>query len=135
MSPGRAAITPRSPTNRSRVTNGHALLPGVDGRSALARRYHDLVAALVGDAGGIELVSETRLQLIRRFSALASQAEGIEARAALGEPINLGEFALISSTMVRLASRLGLDRRTRDLTPTIEEYARLRERQPEEAPP
>src|SRR6202035_5603682 len=61
------ATAPRKPTARSRVTNGHALLPGIDGRSAVARRYADIIAALVADAGGDAEMSEARRQLIRRF--------------------------------------------------------------------
>ena len=39
---------------RARVTNHNDLLPGVDGRSAGARRYRDLVLEIVADQGGME---------------------------------------------------------------------------------
>ena len=53
------------------------------------------------------------LQLIRRFAALAVQAENMEAKLALGLEINLADHALVSSTLVRLASRLGINRRSK----------------------
>jgi hypothetical protein len=111
------ATTVRKPTARSRVTNGKDLLPGVDGRSAVARRYQDIVAALVSDAGGDIGMSEARRQLIRRFAALAVLAENLEAQLAMGEPIDLGEHCAISSTLVRLASRLGINRAAKLVTP------------------
>src|SRR5271166_4468482 len=42
---------------RSRVTNGTALLPGVDGRSAWMRRCKDIIAAHVSDLGGEDNIS------------------------------------------------------------------------------
>jgi hypothetical protein len=102
------------------------LLPNIDGRSATARRYRDIVAALVCDQGGSEHMSEARAQLSRRFAALAVQAEAMEARLARGEAIDLQEHALIASTLVRLAQRIGIDRHARDLTPTLQEYLAVR---------
>ena len=43
---------------RSAVTNHKDLLPGLDGRSASARRFRDLVNAIVGDMGGLDRCSE-----------------------------------------------------------------------------
>jgi hypothetical protein len=40
---------------RSAVTNHKDLLPGLDGRSATARRFRDLVNAFVADMGGAPL--------------------------------------------------------------------------------
>ncbi len=115
-------LATRKPTARSRITNNGAVLPGVDGRSAIARRYHDLCAALAADAGGDAQMSEARRQLIRRFSALSVLAESLEARLAMGETIDLAEHVAISSTLVRLASRLGLNRHARDVTPALHDY-------------
>lgn len=131
MSSASPKLEVRKPQARSRLTNGKDILPGVDGRSIVARRYHDLVAALVTDAGGAGRVGEVKAQLIRRFAALAVQAEAMEAQLALGQPIDLGEHALISSTLVRLASRLGIERRARDITPHLRDYLASRGPQPE----
>jgi hypothetical protein len=114
---GRPTSTVRSPTNRSRITNGRELLPGVDGRSAVARRYQDIVASLTSDAGGDAGMFEARRQLIRRFAALAVLAENLEAQLAVGEPIDLAEHCAISSTLVRLATRLGINRTAKLVTP------------------
>jgi hypothetical protein len=127
----------RKPTARSRVSNGADLLPGIDGRSAAARRYRDIAAAIVADQGGLLQMSEARMQLARRFAAQAVMAEELEARLAMGEPIKTEEHALISSTLVRLASRLGLERRVRKVIPDLGDYleAQAKALKPEEALP
>ena len=123
--------TLRKPTARSRVTNGRDVLPAVDGRSLVARRYRDISNAILIDQGGADRCSESRLQLIRRFAAAAVLAEQLESRLANGETVDIGEHATLSSTLVRLAAKIGIDRVPRELTPTLAEYlARL----PEDVP-
>jgi hypothetical protein len=112
---------------RSRVSNGKDLLPGVDGRSLVARRYRDIVDAIVIDQGGADRCSESRRQLIRRFGAAAVLAEQMESRLANGETIDISEHALLCSTLTRLASRIGIDRRSMDITPDPLTYARQRD--------
>jgi hypothetical protein len=46
---------------RSAATNHKDLLPGLDGRSATARRFRDLVNAFGADIGGLDRCSEIRL--------------------------------------------------------------------------
>jgi hypothetical protein len=62
----RADYAPRPANNRSRMTNTGCLLPGVDLRTALARRYRDILGQLVSDQGGADRLSEARIQLCRR---------------------------------------------------------------------
>jgi len=107
---------------RSRLTNGAALLPDVDGRSAIARRFKDITSAILADQGGAELCSESRLQLVRRSAAAAVLAEQMESRLANGEQIDIQEHALLCSTLTRLAQRIGMERRTKDVTPNLSEY-------------
>ena len=62
------------------------------------------------------------MQLIRRFASGAVLAEELEARLARGEPVDIAEHALLSSTLVRLAQRIGLDRRAKNVTPALRDY-------------
>jgi hypothetical protein len=109
---------------RSRITNGSDLLPGIDGRSTVARRYRDIAGAILVDQGGIDHCSESRKQLIRRFAAAAVLAEQLESRLANGEQVDINEHAVLSSTLVRLAAKIGIDRVPRDVTPTLGELLR-----------
>jgi len=116
----------RSVKNRSRVSNGRELLPGIDGRSAMARRFYDLTTQIAVDQGGHDQISETRLQLIRRFAAASVLAEQLEARLANGEKIDSSEHALLVSSCVRLARQLGVNRVAKNVTPSLGEYLRDR---------
>ena len=122
----------RSSKQRSRMTNGTALLPDVDGRSAIARRFKDITSGILADQGGADQCSESRLQLVRRFAAAAVLAEQMESRLANGEQIDIQEHALLCSTLTRLAQRIGIERRARDVTPSLSEY--LAARYPKDAP-
>ena len=121
-------ITPRKPTARSRVSNGKDWLAGVDQRSSIARRYRDLMAEAISDAGGVSECSQARLQLIRRLAALSVQLEQLEAKLADGADIDIAEYTSLTSTLVRVVSRLGINRVARDTGLTLNDI--MRETQP-----
>lgn len=77
----------------------------------VARRFRDISGALVVDQGIADRLTEARTQLIRRFAAAAVIAEQMEAKLARGEEIDIGQHALLCSSLVRLAQRIGIDRR------------------------
>ena len=107
---------------RSKVSNGSEVLPDVvDLRGKVARRYRDIASAVLADAGGVELCSEFRQQLIRRFAASAVMAEQLEAKLANGEEIDISQHALLISSMVRCARHLPVARVAKQL-PTLAEY-------------
>jgi hypothetical protein len=109
----------RGRDGRAKVSNGSKALPGVDGRSLVARRYRDIASQIVADQGGLDHLSESRLQLIRRFAAASCIAEQMEAKLANGEVIDVQEHALLCSTLVRVSSRIGINRVARDVSPTL----------------
>jgi hypothetical protein len=94
----------------------------VDGRTKIARRYRQICQAMARDAGGADNLSEARAQLIRRFSAAAVLAERLESRLASGEEIDVQEHAMLCSTLVRLAQRIGMSRIPKNVTPSIRDY-------------
>ena len=113
---GLPAKTIAKPEARSRVSNGKDLfLEGVDGRSALARRYRDIFAQLTQRHGGDPF--EAQSIIIRRATQLAVWCEQAEAGAAGGKPLNIGEYATATNTLRRRLLDLGLERRMRDITP------------------
>jgi hypothetical protein len=128
MSIRRPLVKPPEVTRpQAHITNHREHLPGIrDGRSATARRFRDIVRAVGVDQGGLAQLSEARLQLVRRFAALCCHAELLEARLANGEQIDIGEHSNLSSTLVRIASRIGIDRIPKDITPSLGEYLKRR---------
>lgn len=74
----------RSRLARSRISNGNALLAGVDGRSIHARRFRDLVLkyrALTGDRPEAE-------DLVRSIAALIVYREALDSKIARGEIVD-----------------------------------------------
>jgi hypothetical protein len=111
---------------RSRVTNGSAMLPGVDGRSTWVRRLRDLQALHIADLGGDQNVSEAERSIVRRAATLTVELERMEAGfATAGEakPTELAVYTTTTNALRRLLTDLGLDRRARNVTPSIAEYS------------
>ena len=123
----RVFVERRPSKQRSRLSNGTKLLPDLDGRSAMARRFKDITSAVLTDQGGAAQCSESRLQLVRRFAAAAVLAERMEARLANGEEINIAEHGLLCSTLVRIAQRIGINRVPRDVSLTLADILRENE--------
>jgi RecA-family ATPase len=118
----RAVVERRPSKQRSRVSNGKDVLPDIDGRSAMARRFKDITTAVLIDQGGADQCSESRLQLVRRFAAAAVLAERLESRLANGEQIDVAEHAVLCSTLVRIAQRIGINRVPKNITPSLADY-------------
>ena len=68
------------------------------------------------------LVAVEDTQLCPRFSALVVQAETMEAALVDGKPFDSSAHAHISSTLVRLAARVGLNRVPKNVTPSLHDY-------------
>ena len=111
-----------SPTSRSRITNGTAILEGADGRSSIVRRYRDVYSSLIEDLGGEDRASEGQRQLARRAGALVVQAESIEAEIVRGEAIDADDYVRLVNALNRTLCNLGLERRPRDVTPDLTTY-------------
>jgi hypothetical protein len=109
---------------RDALTNGSKTLPDTDGRLRIARRFRGIANAVLADQGGASECSESRRQLIRRFSAACVLAEELEGRLARGEEIDVERHALLCSTLTRLAQRIGIDRRAKNITPSLGDYLR-----------
>jgi hypothetical protein len=126
-----STVSPRSPFDRtghgkpahkSKAGNGK-LLPMTDGRSATARRFKDLVEDIAADLGGKAALSEGQRQLIRRAAMLSAECERQEALAARGEAeFNCELYGTMCDRLGRLFGRLGLERVSRDITPSLQGY-------------
>jgi hypothetical protein len=113
---------PRLKRNRSRVTNGAVLIPGVDQRSAWVRRCRDLISEHTSDKGGHACTSAAERSIIRRASVLTVELERLEKRFAEADAASsddLDLYARTSSALRRLLESIGLQRRPRDVSPSL----------------
>ena len=117
----------------SAVSNGRRLFVSGDGNSAWARRYRDLIVGHVGDLGGRDMLSEAQLSLIKRASALELELELAEGRLSKGEQIDLDSYGRAASHLRRILESLGLERKPKDIGPTLGDLLREDQRQQREA--
>jgi hypothetical protein len=118
--PSTKHATPK-PEARTRVGNGSVVLQGVDARSITFRRYREILASLIADMGGDP--TEAQSQIARRAASLSIWCEEQDTAAANGTPIDIGAYTTASNSLRRLLESLGLERKQRNVTPTIAEYA------------
>jgi hypothetical protein len=114
---------------RSAITNGSAvLMAGVDHRSAKVRRLLDLIRAHENDLGGEGHVTESECRLIRRAAMITLQLELMDTKfAQLDKEVSdkaLDTYGRMSNTLRRLLESLGLQRRSRDVTPSLSSILR-----------
>ncbi len=94
------------PTARSVVANGSRLfVEGLDSRSALARRYRDLIFQFTADIGGNP--AEAQRQLIRRAASISTWCEAQECKLASGEDIDIGNFTTATNALRRVLQEIG----------------------------
>lgn len=112
---------------KSRITNGSALLPGIDGRNAWIRRCKDLISAQIADLGGEDNVSVAERSLIRRASVMTIELERLELKFALASaasPDDLDLYQRTAGNLRRLLVTVGLRRRAKDVGPTLGDLLR-----------
>jgi hypothetical protein len=98
----RPEVRRRKDPQKSRISNGSALLPGVDGRSPWVRRAKDLIAAYSTDTPD---PSAAEHSLIRRASALTVELERLEetfAKAGAADTGDLETYQRCANTLRRL---------------------------------
>lgn len=107
------------------MSNGSVVLPGVDGRSTWARRLRDLISLHLSDLGGDEAASEAEHSIIRRASCLTVELERLGlVFATQGEATaeQLDLYQRTANSMRRLLEAVGIERRQRNVTPSVAEY-------------
>jgi hypothetical protein len=113
----RAAVAQPSLTNRSKVSNGTQLLPGIDGRSPDARRFRDLVASFAADLGGMGALSEAEMAIVRAAAAMTAQSERTQAAIVNGSDVDAEQLTRLMNSQQRALRALDAMRRRRATKP------------------
>jgi hypothetical protein len=128
----RQPVTARLPTQRSRVTNGRLFASTIrDGRSGWSRRLGDLLELHISDLGGQDVVTHAERSIIRRIATITTELEWIEQSFKSSRkgptPEQLDLYLRGSNNLRRLLEAIGLERRSRDVTPTLSQYLMQRD--------
>jgi hypothetical protein len=83
-----------------------------------------LIVGHISDYGGSDLLSEAQLSLIRRAAAIEAELERLDAMLSRNEHVDLGQYGRAASHLRRLFETLGLERKARDVTPTLPDILR-----------
>jgi len=103
----------------------------LDGRSNIAKMFDRMVTDVENDLGGQSELSTIERQLVEAFVGSALIVHHLNARLLTlddGGDIDLAAHAAAGSLLVKIATRLGLKRRQRELMPTLNEYLRAKQR-------
>src|SRR5262249_39329687 len=125
-----ALNSPRNGPERARRKPHRATRPQLltrdqlDGRTNASKVFDGLVLALGGALGAREQLSTIQRALVEAFAGTCLALYQLNTKRVLGEQIDLAQHAQAVSAMVRVASRLGLQRRAREVTPDPLDYAR-----------
>jgi hypothetical protein len=110
---------------RSAVTNGkrlHVVAPG-DGK--WSRRFADVLGEIISDLGGAGAgLSEGQRQIARRCATISIACERMEGEAAAGNAIDLDAYGTLTDRLGRAFQRLGLERRAKDIGPSLGDILR-----------
>jgi hypothetical protein len=116
--PAKGVRKRRHRASKPQLISRHTL----DRRTNAARTFDRLVADIESDLGGSDHLSAIQRQLIEAFAGSAVLLDSLNTAVLCGRKVAVGEHSVVASTMVRIAARLGLRRRPRDVTPTVDEY-------------
>ena len=125
LPPVRSAIVGRKHRPPKRTTKAQLLTrDSLDGRTNAAKYFDQLVSNIEADLAGHEQLSTIERALIEAFAGACVTMQHLNTQLALGQEIDLSQHAQCVSAMVRVASRLGLQRRARDVMPDPLTYSR-----------
>ena len=97
----------------------------LDGRTKARKRFDAVVEGIASDLGGEAHLTTVQRHLVEAFAGCAVVVHDINARLLLGQPIDIGEATQAVSSLVRLASRIGVGRHMRDVTSLTDHIAKL----------
>jgi hypothetical protein len=110
----------RPSRTRLAVTNGRRAFVDGDGNSAWYRRRKDIIELHLDDMGGRDALSEAQISLACRAASIEVELEQMEGRLSKGESVDLDTFTRAAGHLRRILETLGIERRQRDVTPSLD---------------
>lgn len=118
----RAAKAPAKRRPRSIAEMDRRTLEKLDRRSVEFQRYEAIRGALISDLGGEAAASTAQAQICDRAAFIAMQLETQQIASLAGEDIDLRAYGELVDRLRRNLESIGLERRARDITPSLEAY-------------
>jgi hypothetical protein len=96
----------------------------LDGRTRARRRFDAIARGIAADLGGEDVLSTVQQHLVEAFAGAACHVHDLNARLLRGDAVDILQHSQAVSMMVRIASRIGVDRRSIDVTPSLADIIR-----------
>ena len=113
----------KSPKLRpSRATKQQVLTrENLDHRTRALKAFDAIARSIATDLGGEDRLSTVQRHLVEAFAGVAINVSHLNAQILIGEKVDICAHSQAVSTMVRVASRIGLGRVAKEL-PSLAEY-------------
>ncbi|MER8564270.1 hypothetical protein NKH85_04900 [Mesorhizobium sp. M0924] len=96
-------------------------LDDLDRRTRAAQATFELRDQIAKDLGGIDRLSAMQREIVDGAALLGAMIKDAGATYLSGDPVDLGEFMALTNAQRRLLADVGLERRARDVTPTLQD--------------
>jgi hypothetical protein len=97
-------------------------LADLDSRTRACKQALALRDGFLADLGGADYATVAQRELAQRGAILGAMLEDQEARWLRGDGVELPEYCTLVNAQRRVLADIGLERRQRDVTPSITEY-------------
>ena len=96
----------------------------LDHATGTARLFGRMVREIESDLGGRRTLSRIQRELLHAFAGAATQIQYLNHQVLIGESseLDFATYAQLASTMLRIGSRLGIERKPHDITPSPDQY-------------
>jgi hypothetical protein len=98
------------------------MVDGLDGRSAVARRWKDLALAYADDLGGMNNLTEAQRTLISQAATLQLESERLQALVLKGKTVDTEGLTRLANATQRVLQQLGARRPPPRRGPDLHEY-------------
>ena len=106
---------------RAGMLRAHGKLALITQTQSATEQFNAIVQRVTRDLGGVDQISEIEKHLITSFVG-AAILQGHQLNLILtGQPIDIHEYASVTTAMIRTTMRLGTKRRQKELNP-LDEY-------------
>ena len=95
----------------------------LDGRTHAAKAFDKLYGEIAQDLGGESELTAVERALIEGFCGATIVLQALNTQLALGKAIDLTEHGAVCSSLVRIAAKIGLSRRSRIVSGLVEAEA------------
>jgi hypothetical protein len=94
----------------------------IDGTLRARKKFDAIAPGIAADLGGEDRLSTVQKHLVEGFASIAIHVNNLTAKLLRGEEVDVVEHSQAISTMVRVASRVGVERVAREVGPSFSEY-------------